>query len=151
MAEPSPEKIPRLTLDRGEDGENRIDRLSSLPECALLLILSILDLKEAVTTTVLVKSLKDIFLQLSNIEGPSPAKILRLTLDRGEDAKNRIDRLSSLPKCVLLLILSFLDLKEVVTTTILAKSLKDLFLQLSNIEGPSPAKILRLTLDRGED
>jgi len=75
-----------------------------------------LDLKEAVTTTLLDKSLKDLFLQLSNIEGPSSEKILRLTLDRGEDGKNRIDRLSSLPKCVLLLILSFLDLKEAVTT-----------------------------------
>jgi len=61
-------KDPRLTLDGGEDGENRIDRLSSLPECVLLLILSFLDLKEAATTTVLAKSWKDLFLQLPSID-----------------------------------------------------------------------------------
>ena len=76
---------------------------------------------------------------MKDLEGPSWAKILRLTLDWGEDEKNHIDRLSSLLECVLLLILSCFDLKEVVTTTVLAKSLKDLFLQLSNIELTFPA------------
>ncbi|KAK7373620.1 hypothetical protein VNO80_07035 [Phaseolus coccineus] len=65
MAEPSPAKIPRLTLD-GEDGN--IDRLSPLPECVLLHILSFLDLKEAAATTVLAKSWKDLFLQLPDID-----------------------------------------------------------------------------------